>query len=234
MLNSLRSFPEWHNMDDNLENYMHHSQKRFASFESAHNNPFNEFARKQPDQEIQEPLFRGNDKMKEVEEKMKATRDVVPRMRSDLIALKPLHEDIKNKRKNYQQVKAKAEKADKAAAKAEAKLEQLRKTKPGSPEEQKAQTEYDQCVQNRNTCNEKLAEREVQLEAEEKEYKKQLIVTIMNAMCLYSASKAETCAEIAGISDDIVQAGNSVSTYPDYKNEKLRAEYQNLVNEPND
>lgn len=234
MLNSLRSFPEWHKMDDKLENALHYSQKKFTAFEAAHNKPFTEFARKQPDQEIQEPLFRGNDKMKEVQEQMKACRDVVPKMRSELIALRPLNEDIKNKRKNYQQVKAKAEKADKAASKAEAKLEQLRKTKPSSPEEQKAQTEYDQCVQTKNACDQKLREREELLEKEEKEYKKQLILTIINAMQLYSTARIESCSEIARISSDIKDSGNCVSIYPDHKIEKLKTDIQNLMNEPAD
>ncbi|KAH0788416.1 hypothetical protein GPJ56_007671 [Histomonas meleagridis] len=232
MFNSLRAFPEWHNMDNAIESSFIASGKKHNYFGLAHGKVFTEFARKQPDQQIQDPVFRADEKVRKVEQFSKDASDVIPKMRTELTKLRPLNEDIKSKRKNYQAIRDRANKTTKAEEKANAKLEQLRATKPGTPEMQKAQDEHDMCLKQKQIDVSKADEREALLAKEEKEYKKQLFLTVLDSLEMYSKAKVNACREMIKISNEIESIGKEIRNYDDSRIEMLQTQLQELKNEP--
>ena len=234
MFNSLRSYPEWHDMDDSIGEALQYAQKHYDYFGLAHGHCFTEFARKQPDQQVQDPLFRADEKVKQAEQYSKDSMDVLVDIRKELNELRGLKDDIKNKRKNCNQVKEKAEKTIKAAQKAEAKLEQLRTSKPGSPEMQKAQDEYEFHRQQKQIDTTKRDEREKQLVEEEKEYQKQTFSTILDVMNMYAKGKIKSCELTLQLCDDISLIGKEIRIYDDSGIEMLQTQLQELKNEPED
>lgn len=234
MFNNLRSFPEWHDMDDSIGETLQHAQKHFALFGLAHGHCFSEFARKQPDQQVQDPLFRADEKVKQAEQFSKDSMDVLVDVRTELNQLRGLKDDIRAKRKNCAQIQEKAEKTIKAAQRAEAKLEQLRTSKPGSPEMQKAQDEYEVHIQQKQVDTANREERERQLEIEEKEYQKQTFSVILKALGMYATERVKSCEGIIQLCDDICLIGKEIRGYEDSGIEILQTQLQELKNEPED
>ena len=228
----MRAFPEWHNMDKALEDIIKSNTKEVSEFNITQGQPFSDFARKQSNEDVAEILFKIDEQLKNLMEQTKQTYSAVPKVRSELNKLRTLNEDIKNKKKNRDAIKARSEKSSKAADRAETKLETLRIRNPSSPEFNKAQDEYDQWIRQKQADITALEEREATLVTEVKEYKKELFRTIVNALITYVGAKEEVCSSSASIGDQISDLGAQIPPYDDPTIETLQTQLQAYRSEP--
>ncbi|KAH0787781.1 hypothetical protein GPJ56_008304 [Histomonas meleagridis] len=218
-------------MDRSLEIITTCSTKRYAAYESGHGKPLTEFIRKQPAQQIQEPVFHSEEKLKLAEQNYKEVGDKFVDIRCELAKIRSLNDGIKSNRKHTQQLEERAKKTTKAVEKAETKLGQLRSSKPGSPEMQKAQTEYDTLAEQKKTDIENFERRQAQLKEEEDEYRQNLSKLIIHSMDLYATKKIASCEYLIKLSDELEQCGNQISTYEDPKLERIRSRIESLKSE---
>ena len=153
-------------------------------------------------------------------------------MKADFAKLKDLNERIRSKRKDCEQIKARSEKSIKAAQKAEAKVETLRIKNSSSPEFSKASVDYDVAVRQKQTDITAYEERQQQLNTEEKEYKKELIKTILTNLSQYLTSKIENSASLVSIGERIEELSGQIPPLDDPSIDSLQTELQALASEP--
>lgn len=228
----LRSFPEYHHVDSSLESCLKEVVKVQSHFDQSQGNSYNEFARKQTNESISDILGHISDNLKSLEEESKKATDALPKIRTDLVKLKTLNDDIKAKRKDTINKKDRAKKSANAAEKAEKKVEILRLKNPSSPDFSKAQDDYDRAVKQKQADATASEERDALLVTELKEYKKQLFQTILSALSQYATARKEASDGMAPIGDKIKELAITIPTYTDPSIEVLQTKVQTLRSEP--
>lgn len=232
-LNKLQTFTVWHDMDDDLGSACNHASKKSKTFDATFSGKsYTEFTRKQDDS-VQEVLFRLRDLYVEAGAGLKPAHESLLKVRSELVKLKPLHDDIKSKRKNAQSISDRLKKSIKTAETLEKKVQSLRASKPGSPDFQRAENDLEISVRQRDADKVADEERQALLVTEEKEYKKQLFLCILNALEMYVEGKRSSMGAIMPAG----QLAATAITIPEYRDssiEALRTRIQEIRSEPDD
>lgn len=222
--------PIWHEMDQALEAALKATAKKHKAFVSAQGNCYSEFTRKHQEN-VQEVLLRVSEAVKKVDEIIKQGDDVLPKVRSDLVQLKPLNDDIKAKRKAAKTLKEKADKSAAKVASCQKKLETLRMKNPSSPDCNRAENEYDLAVRTKESDEATSEQRQEQLLGEEKEYKKQFFLCILSALEEYAQARQSACNEVIASAKEVAQIGESIPFYDDPQIEGLQSQLQALRSE---
>ena len=232
-LNKLQTFTVWHDMDDELGKACSHSSKKDKTFESTFSGKsYTEFARKQDDS-VQEILFRLRDLYVETGTSLKPASESLLKVRSELVKLKPLYDDIKSKRKNAQAVSDHLKKSIKTVEAAEKKLQTVRASKPGTPEFQRAENDLEIAIRQRDADKVADEERQALLVTEEKEYKKQLFLCVLNALEMYVEGKRSSMGAIMP-AGQLAATAITIPQYHDTSIDALRTRIQELRSEPDD
>jgi hypothetical protein len=230
-LNRLRSFSEWHDTDDHLDAALRLGTKKRTAFSEAQGDGFREFARKQPGP-IQDALFKIDGAMKSVLDAAKISDESISKIRSEIAKLRPLNDDIKAKRKQTQAVRDRFEKSQKATARAQERLEQIRAKATNSPEFAKAQDEYDIALKQRQVDQEAAEARDALLITEIGQYKQQFTVIVLNAMEQYAFATASASASLVLAGQQLQQHAGYIGDFDDPGIEILQSELQQLNSEP--
>lgn len=229
--NKMRSFTEWHDTADQLDDAIKYHKKYQETFDSSLSNSYVEFVRKQP-LEINDILFRINDKQKGLKTQHKEEWDAMCKLRAELEKLRPINEDIKKKRKDYERVKAQAEKSSKASEKADQKLNSLRATGTGTPEFKKAEDNAEICRRQKETDQANYEEKEKSIAVENKEYKKRLFQQLLSSIGTYAAARSSSAAPQVSVGEEMRGFGQQIPFYDDPSVEKLQTRLQTLRSEP--
>ncbi|OHS93913.1 hypothetical protein TRFO_39910 [Tritrichomonas foetus] len=232
LFNKITQFPEYHNMDGALEDALRAQVKEKAEFDAAQGQAYSEFSRKQTNESVSEVLFKIDEQLKSVQDAQKASNEALPKVRSELTRLRPLNDEIRNKKKNRDAIKTRSEKSAKAADRAEAKLETLRVKNPSSPDFTRAQDDYDQCLRQKQADITALEEREAVLVTETKEYKKELFKVVIAALGQFVSAKQQSAASLVSIGDQISELGGQIPPYDDPSIEVLQTQLQAYRSEP--
>ena len=230
--NKLTSFPQWHEMDQSLEASLTAITKRQSHFAIAQGPAYAEFSRKLLNDSISEILLKIDEQLKALQEKVKEGTDVVPKVRSDLMKLRPLNDDIRNKKKNTAAAKDRAEKSSKNAERCEKKVELLRLKNPSSPDFARAQDEYDRAVKQKQNDATAAEEREALFQTEVKEYRKQLFQTVLQALAMYAQAKQASAQSMEPFGDEIAELAKTIPPYTDPTIESLEKQVEDIRNEP--
>lgn len=222
--------PLWHDMDQALENALKASAKKHKAFVAAQGNCFSEFTRKHQEN-VQEVLLRASEGVKKVDETIKQGDDVLPKVRSDFVQLKPLNDDIKAKRKAAKSMKEKAEKSAQKVASCQKKLDTLRMKNPSSPECNRAENEYDLAVRQKENDESTSEQRQEQLLGEEREYKKQFLLCVLSVLEEYATARQSACNEVVSPAKEVAEIGESIPSYDDPQIEGLQSQLQSLRSE---
>jgi hypothetical protein len=233
LINKFKTFSEWHDMDDRLSRANQQSIKKRDNFASSQGRAFVGFVGKQPEV-IQSSLNRINGILKQSQEPTKVGDDIIPKVRSDLCCLRPLNEEIKVKRKATQLLRDRTHKSLKKAEAAQAKLESLKLRNPSSPEFPKVQDEADRAASQEQADRDIQEKRETQLENEEREYKKQLFLSLLRGIEELGRAKAETANQMIPIGEELIEAGNDIPDIEDPHLTDIQNQLQTLRDEPLD
>lgn len=225
-----RPLPDWHKMNAALENSVRSADKKRVKFEAGEGKPFTEFARKQPEV-ISDVLFRIDEKMKQSMAAQKQGTDAVPKLQSELMKLRPLNDDIRAKRKDTENLRQRAQKSTKAAEAANTKVSQLASRGTDNPDYLKAASQCEIATRQKETDIQVLEEREKRLVEEEREYKKQFFLTILNALGGYANDKGTSCASLVSIGDQLAVHGSEIPMVEDSGVEVLQTQLQALRSE---
>ena len=227
--NKLRAFPAYHNMDDALDSAVKAAARKHKAFANTQGNSFTEFARKQPEG-VQDSLFRLADVVKQVDTTFTDGDTSITNIRTALAQVRALNEDIRAKRKNATALTQKAEKSSKQVDAAEKKKNTA--MVKGSPDLARAENEYDMAVRQREIDSQAAEERNQQLKIEDREYKKQLIFAVLNALDEYVTTKQTAAASAVSIGNQIEQIGDVIPFYDDSQAEVIQGLIQTLRSEP--
>lgn len=229
--NKMRSFPEWHNSADALDDAIK-CEKKLYEVEAIANGPsYVEFVRKQPE-DINDILFRINDKIKELDTQKKNSVNALVQLRKDFETLRPANDDIKNKRKQYQKIVEIAEKSKAAADKAEQRLEATRAKGTGTPELKKAEDAFDIAVRQKQVDIANLEEGTRQNEENNRQYKKKMFTLILQSLSSFAASRGSSYAGRVQNGDQLAEYGNQIPFYEDNTVNKLQNKLQSIRAEP--
>ncbi|OHS98697.1 hypothetical protein TRFO_08672 [Tritrichomonas foetus] len=221
-------------MDAALEQNLQATVKKVSHFQQAQGSSYGDFARKQMNESIAEILLKIDEQLKSVQEKAKESSDSVPKLRSDLMKLRPLYDDMRAKKKNTEAAKERAKKAAQATEKAEKKVELLKIKNPSSPDCQKAQDEYDRAIKQKQADATAAEEREALLVTETKEYKKQVFQVILQALAQFASAKQSSSAAMSPFGEEISELAGTIPPYTDQSIEVLEKQVEELRNEPVD
>jgi hypothetical protein len=231
VINKLKPFSEWYDMDDQLARAIQHSIKKRECAVIVQGKPIIQFAGKQPEG-VQSSLTQANELLKKANPPTKAADDLLPKTRSTLNRLRPLNEDIKTKRKATQVIRDRAEKSGKKTASASAKLEALKTRNPASPEVTKLNEEYNRALAQSSADQDALDKREALMKTEDREYKKELFLTILTALEEYATGKSEAVEGLISIGEELAGVGAEVPFFVDPGKDQLQSQLQALREEP--
>ena len=229
--NKMRSFTEWHNMADQVDDAIKYRKKYMDNYNRSLGDSYVEFVRKQP-LEINDILFRINDKQKPITQYQKSELGALQYLRNDLEKLRPIYDDMKAKRKFHEKLIDQSEKSQKACEKADQKVGNLRVSCPGSPEFKKAEDAADLARKQMETDKNTLAENEIKMKSENAEYKKRLFIQLLSSIGQYATHRNNVCSQQATIGDELKENGQQVPTYNDSSVDKLKTRLQTLRAEP--
>jgi DNA repair ATPase RecN len=233
IINKLRSFSEWHDMDDRLSRPVAESIRKRESFISSQGHSFRSFLDIQPDS-VQPSLLRAHSLLKRTEDAVKIADEAVPSLRNSLSQLRPLYDDIKQKRKVTQALRDRAAKSSKKADSAASKLDVLQTKNPASPEVTRLRDEADRAASQKQADAEAVRQREAQLVGEEVEYKKKLFIAVLNALDDFTAAKGSSAEALVPIGEDLDKAGAEIPFVGDPLLDNLRLQLAQLEKEPLD
>lgn len=231
LLNRLRALPEWHEADGHLESVQRCAAKKRVAFEESQGRAFNEFARKQVDS-VQGPLFKLDGALKQGHEAIKAADDAVPKIRAELLKLRPLNDAIRGKRKEAQELRERFEKSQKAAARAQERLDSLRARNPSSPEFARAQDEYDQAVRQKQADQGAADARALRLADDERAYRREFALGALRALEEYAYARASASATLVLAGRQLLQHGDAIREFEDPTIDILQSQLQQLSSEP--
>jgi hypothetical protein len=233
LLNKFRAFGEWRDMDDRLSNLVHESEKKRASFGLCIGRHFVNFVSNEPDS-LQPPLNRISGLLAQTQDPVKEADNAFPRMRSALGGLRPLFEDIKSKRRLTQSVQERAEKSRKRRESLQSKVEVLRAKNPASPEFARTQDEYDRAVSQQDADEDALRQRGDQQAVDDKQYKKDMFLVVLNALELFATTRISGMDALAPFGAQLVTAAQEIPEYEDSSRDVLQTQIQTLRSEPLD
>jgi hypothetical protein len=231
LFNRLRALPDWHEADGHLESAQRLAIKKRQAFEESQGRSFNEFARKQVDS-VQAPLFKLDGALKQSHEAIKASDDALFKIRSEFTKLRPLNESIVAKRKDAQAVQDRFEKSQKAAARAQERLDSIRAKAPTSPDFARAQDDYDQCLRQKQSDQTAAEERALQLGAEERAYKREFALIVLKVLEEYAYAHASASSTLVLAGQQLQQHGESIRDFDDPTIDILQSQLQQLNSEP--
>jgi hypothetical protein len=233
LLNKLRPFGEWHDMDDRLTRAVQESTKKREAFIASQGRAFHSFLERQPE-EVHGPLTRAHRLLVQTQETVKGADEVAPKMRNGLNQIRPLNDDIKLKRRLTQGIRERAAKSARRAEAAEQRLEALHARSPGSPDYPRVKDERDRAASQADADAEAAQQRDAQLAAEEVQYKKGLFLAVLGALEEFTAARGGAAAALAPMGEQIEQAGAEVPFFQDPGAEQLSAQLKALEGEPLD
>jgi hypothetical protein len=231
LLNKLRSFPEWHDIDDRLGRSIQEGTKRRSAFTGLQGKAFASFVGRQPDA-IQSTLIRIGNVLNLTQDPVRLGEDGLPKMRTEIAPIRPLNEEIKMKRKLTQGLRDRVPKTTKKCEALDAKLEAMRIRAPGSPDVARLRDELECALSQKRGDTETLARREAQLVIEERDYRKQIFLNLITAFEHFAEGRGRCGASLQTIGAQLVQAANEFPFFDDPQAEALRAELETLRNEP--
>jgi hypothetical protein len=231
LINKLKPFSEWHDMDDRLSRASQQSLKKREGLASSQGRAFVGFVGKQPEV-VQASLNRVNGILKQTQEPTKTADEVLPKVRSSLNRLRPLCEDIKAKRKATQALRERAQKSNKKVESAQSKLERLKLINPSSPEFSRLQEEADRAASQDQADRDALQTAEAKLAADEREYKKQLFLGLLTGLEEFGAAKSDAANQLIPIGAELAEAGNDIPEIDDPKITEIQTQLQALRDEP--
>jgi hypothetical protein len=231
VINKLKTFSEWHDMDDRLAKALQHSVKKTEAMTASQGRSFAQFASKQPE-EVQSSLTQANELIKRTQVSVKAGDDLIPKIRSSLNRMRPLNEDIKAKRKATQATRERADKSSKKSASTGAKLEALRTRNPAHPDVTKLQEEHNRALAQFQADQETFDKRAAQFATEQRDYKKELILVVLSALEDFANGKAESISGLVSIGEELAGVGAQVPFFTDTGKEQLQVQLQTLRDEP--
>ena len=229
--NKMLSFTEWRDTVDQLDDAMKARKKYMENYNQSMETPYVEFVRKQP-LEINDVLFRINDRQKQVCQQHKEELDAIHKLRADLEKLRPINDNIKSKRKQYEKIKEQSEKSAKVAEKADQKLNSLRASGTGTPEFKKAEDAAEVAHRQKETDQANYEEAERKIKVDNAEYKKRFFQELMSAIGQYASSRASLCDPQVSVGQDLSSNGHQIPNYNDSSVDKLKARLQSLRAEP--
>jgi hypothetical protein len=228
LLNKLRPFSEWYDMDTRLTRVAQESTKKREAFIASQGRPFQSFLERQPE-EVHAPLTRARRLLVQAQETTKVADEVIPRVRNGLNQLRPLSDDIKVKRKLTQAIRDRAAKSAKKAESAEQKLEGVH---PKAPEYPRVKDERDRVVSQKDADVEAVRQREAQLAGEEVDYKKRLFLAVLGALGEFTAAREGAARALVPMGEEIEQVGAEIPFFPDPGLEQLNLQLKALQEEP--
>jgi DNA repair ATPase RecN len=231
LINKLKPFSEWHDMDDRLSRASQESLKKREVFASSQGRSFVGFVGKQPEA-VQASLNRANGILKQTQEPTKSADDVVPKVRSSLNRLRPQQEDIKAKRKAVQALRERAQKSTKKAESTQSKLERLKLSNPASPEVTRLQEESERAASQDQSDHDTLEKAEAKLLGDEREYKKQLFLGLLTGLEEFGAAKLDAANQLVPIGSELAETGNGVPDIDDPRIGEIETQLQALRDEP--
>jgi hypothetical protein len=231
LLNKFRAFGEWNDMDDRLSHLVHESEKKRASFGLCIGRHFAPFVAKEPDP-LQMSLNGIAGILNQTQSPVKDADEAFPKLRSALGGLRPLFEDIKRKRSVTQSLRDRAEKSRKRRDSLQSKVEILRARNPASPEVARAQAEYDGAVSQQEADDDTFLQRSEQQVADDKQYKKDLFLVVLNALELYATTMISGMEAFEPFGAQLVSAAQEIPEYEDSSRDLLRTQIQTLRSEP--
>ena len=229
--NKMRSFPEWHDMADQLDTAIKSRKKYMENYNSSIGDSYVEFVRKQP-LEINDILFRINDKQKPIIEYHKNELSAIQSLRNDIEKLRPINDDIRAKKKFHEKLIDQSERSQKASEKADQKAGNLRTSCPGTPDYQKAEDAAELARKQMETDKATLEDSERKMKFENAEYKKRLFLQLLSSISQYASARNNVCAPQADIGEELKENGKQVPNYNDSSVDKLKTRLQTLRAEP--
>jgi hypothetical protein len=233
LINKLRPFSEWHDMDDRLSRSGQEAIRKREAFITSQGRAFRSFLSIQPES-IQPSVSRAQAVLARTQEPSKLADEVIPKVRNGLNQLRPLNEEIKSKRKLTQLIRDKAAKSTKKAGSASAKLEALQARNPASPDVVRLKDNADRAESQKQADNDALHQREAHIVIEEVEYKKKLFMAVLKALDDFVAAKGESATALVPIGEELEEVGGEIPFFEDPQVGQLRAQLEALENEPQD
>jgi hypothetical protein len=231
ILNRLRSFPEWHDMDDRLQLSIDEGAERRIAFTGLQGKAFASFVGRQPGA-LQSSLIRIGNVLNQIEEPTRLGDDILPKMRTEIAPMRAFNDEIKMKRKLTQALRDRVPKTTAKCEALEAKLEAMRIRTPGSPDIARLAEELECAMSQKRGDIDTLDKREAQLATEERDYRKQIFLSVMTALEQFAEGRGRCAAALHKIGAQLVQVANELPFFDDPQADSLRAELETLRNEP--
>jgi hypothetical protein len=230
LLNKLKPFSEWHDMDDRLSRAIHESGKRQEATATSQGRAFIGFVGRQPEV-VQSSLNRINGLLKQAAAPFNTADDAIPKVRAALAPLRSLQDGIKAKRKSAQALRDKAAKSAKRAETAQARLEALKAKNPSSPEMTKLQSDAARAANQKDADSEALEKGETVAAADEREYKRAMFLAVIGALEQFGSARIAAGVELAPIGEELAEAGAGIPGIEDPRAVDVQSQLQALREE---
>jgi hypothetical protein len=231
VINKFRSFSEWYDVDERLSKAESRGVKRRNALTGSQGKPFAAFVEKQA-QPFQICLTKINGILAQKLEPVRAADESIWKVRGQLSGLKPLHDDIRSKRKTTEAMRDCAQKSNKRVAGAQAKLDQSREKNPGSPEIARLEEEYQRAVSQKQSDQEALEKREGALKTEVREYKKQLFLSVLTALDEFALARVTSAEGLSPIGTQLHRAGGELAEFRDTGLDTIQQQLEALQADP--
>ena len=228
MFRLLQSFPEWSELDSNLESATSIATKAIVEYDIQHGQKYSDFISRQPDS-VKVTLQQIAECTKPERSFIDSHSSVLVKVRQELSKLKSFNERIKQDRKLAQAIYAQAEKSENYYCEQLAKLEQIRlKYGENSGEFQKQQDRVSSAESQKNRDAQLMQNKKQEMQPIEIEYKQKFIRCILDSLEMLSGARVETCQERSRIGANVEGLSDEISQPDDISLEKLNAELVQL------
>ena len=228
-LNLFRSFPEWSQLDNALDDAFKCGQKAMKSYDIFCGPKFQEFARSNPESAAS-ILARISEDLNQCKQFLRPSLDNINAARKELAKLKTLNDGIREKRKETDKAGERAQKSERELQACEKRLqaERARGTGPENPAYLKAEERYRAALKQRDADVETRDRLAGQIHGDTVAYKHGVCQAIVSAIKALVPVGMQNSASLVSIGDKIAQSAAEIPSCDDNSIEALRAEQQSL------
>lgn len=203
MFRFFQSYPEWSELDQNLEQMITLAAKSLSQYDIAHDKNLADFISRQPE-EVKKVLNDISDKSKVERDALESSNAALTKARTELQKLKPYHDKYQEEVKNANAIYAQATKSDNNHKALSEKLNQVRaKSGEDSPEYAAAQEKVYQALKQKEADALSKQQKEEAMVSITQNYKEQYFNCVLTAIQIIAEAREESYKKRMAVGEQI-------------------------------